>query len=67
MELIIIVVTLLCVYTNQESTRGYYLLFKQVFEVFKDITGQPVQFYSIHLSGINAIVVDMDTRQYTGK
>jgi hypothetical protein len=61
------VVTLLRVYTNQESVEGYYLLFKSVFEMVSRVLGEDVYFQSIHQQGIEAIVVDMDSRQYTGK
>jgi hypothetical protein len=54
------------VFTDQESTDGYYLLFKRVFTLVQKITGQPVEFTSIHSTGVQGIVVDMDPKQYTG-
>jgi hypothetical protein len=54
------------VFTNQETTTGYYLLFKRVFTLVEKVTGQPVEFNSIHGNGISGIIVDMDTKQYAG-
>jgi hypothetical protein len=64
---LILVITLCRVFTNQKTTEGYYLLFKRVFTLIKKITGQDVEFNSIHSSGINGIIVDVDSKQYTGK
>lgn len=50
-----------------DSTEGYHLLFKKVFNIITRITGRPVHFDHIHLAGIHGIIVDMDTKQYTGK
>lgn len=55
------------VFTNQETTTGYYLLFKRVFTLVEKVTGQPVEFNSIHGNGISGIIVDMDTKQYAGR
>ena len=55
------------VFTNQETTTGYYLLFKRVFTLVEKVTGQPVEFNSIHGNRISGIIVDMDTKQYTGR
>jgi hypothetical protein len=62
-----LVITLMRVFTNQETTIGYYLLFKRVFTLVEKITGQPVEFNSIHGNGISGIIVDMDSKQYTGR
>lgn len=62
-----LVITLFRVFTNQETTEGYYLLFKRVFTLIKRITGQSVQFNSMHSSGICGIIIDMDAKQYIGK
>ncbi|PYH99822.1 hypothetical protein BO71DRAFT_415300 [Aspergillus ellipticus CBS 707.79] len=59
-------ITLLRVFTDQETTEGYYLLFKRVFTLIQKVTGQPIEFNSIHSNGTYGIVVDMDTKQYTG-
>lgn len=64
---IALVITLMRVFTNQETTIGYYLLFKRVFALVQKITGRPVEFNSIHSSGIAGIIIDMDTKQYTGR
>jgi hypothetical protein len=55
------------VFTSEDSTEGYYLLFKRVFNLIQKVSQQPVLFDSIHGSGIHGIIVDMDTKQYTGK
>ncbi|KAG2000739.1 hypothetical protein GB937_010885, partial [Aspergillus fischeri] len=36
------VITLFRVFTNQETTDGYYLLFRRVFSLIQKITGEPV-------------------------
>ena len=54
------------VFTDQETTEGYYLLFKRVFTLIQKVTGQSIEFNSIHANGIYGIIVDMDTKQYTG-
>jgi hypothetical protein len=64
---LLLVITLLRVFTSEDSTQGYYLLFKRVFTLIQKITQQPVHFDSIHGSGIYGIIVDMDSKQYTGK
>jgi hypothetical protein len=61
------VITLLQVFTNLDSTEGYYLLFKRAFGLIARISGHLVLFDHIHGSGIYGIIVDMDTKQYTGK
>lgn len=50
-----------------DSTEGYYLLFKQVFNLIHKVTGRPVLFHPIHGIGIHAIIVNINTKQYTGK
>ena len=55
------------VFTNEDSTEGYYLLFKRVFKLVEKVSQKPVLFDPIHGSGIFGIIVDMDTKQYTGK
>ncbi|EYE90406.1 uncharacterized protein EURHEDRAFT_417473 [Aspergillus ruber CBS 135680] len=60
------IITLLRVFTDQETTEGYYLLFTRVFTLVQRMTGQSVEFNSIHSNGIYGIIVDMDTKQYTG-
>lgn len=62
-----LVITLLRVFTTVDSTEGYYLLFKRAFDLVQKITGHPVLFDSIHGTGIHGIIVDMDSKQYTGK
>ncbi|BCR90626.1 uncharacterized protein ACHE_60512A [Aspergillus chevalieri] len=60
------IITLLRVFTSTDSTEGYYLLFKRVFDLVQRVSSQPVLFDSIHGSGIHGIIVDMDSKQYTG-
>ena len=62
-----LVITLLRVFTTVDSTEGYYLLFKRAFDLVQKITGHPVLFDSIHGTGVHGIIVDMDSKQYTGK
>lgn len=62
-----IVITLLRVFTSEESTEGYYLLFKRAFALIEKISQRPVLFQPIHGIGIYGIIVDMDNKQYSGK
>jgi hypothetical protein len=63
----VLVIILLWVFTSNNSTKGYYLLFKQVFSLVYRVSYQPILFDPIHGSGIHGIIVDMDLKQYTGK
>lgn len=58
--------TLLRVFTDQESAEGYQFLFQKVFSLIQKVTGQPVTFDYLHGSGFKAIVSDMCPRQMTG-
>jgi hypothetical protein len=60
------IITLLRVFTNLDSAEGYYLLFKRVFTMIQKVLHQPVLFDPIHGSGIYGIIVDMDSKQYSG-
>jgi hypothetical protein len=51
---------------NQQTGHAYYLLFKKVFEIIHRLSGQPVQFFYLHGTGIETIVVDMDEGQRDG-
>lgn len=53
-------------FTNLDSTYGYYLLFKRVFYLVGYLTGIPFQFQTIHNTGLQAFVLDMDSKQYSG-
>lgn len=54
-------------FTTEDSTQGYYLLFKRVFGLIQEVTQQQMLFDHLHGSGIHGIIVDMDSKQYTGK
>lgn len=60
------VITLLRVFTSEDSTAGYYRLFKRAFSLVKKVTGKDIKFDPIHGCGIHGIILDMDTKQYTG-
>ena len=62
-----IVITLLRVFTTMDTAEGYYLLFKKAFQPLERVSGRPVLFYSIHNSGFYGVILDMDTKQYSGK
>ncbi|THC91582.1 hypothetical protein EYZ11_008950 [Aspergillus tanneri] len=59
------IITLLRVFTTEDSTEGYYLLFKRVFALVQKISRKPVHFDPIHGTGIYGIIVDMDSKQYS--
>jgi hypothetical protein len=50
-----------------DSTEGYYLLFKRTFMLLEKISGSPILFDYLHGRGIYGIIVDMDSKQYSGK
>lgn len=60
------IMTLLRVFTDQDSKEGYARLFFRVFTLVSEVTGRPFQFHYLHGAGLKTIVVDMDTKQFTG-
>ena len=54
------------IYTEQENLIGYYRLFKRAFETVSRLTGREVRFRHLHGDGINALAMDMDTKQTAG-
>jgi hypothetical protein len=62
-----IVMTFCRVYTTADTREGYYLLFKRVFDRIATIIRRRVSFRPIDGRGIQAVVMDMDTKQYSGK
>jgi hypothetical protein len=58
--------TLCRVFTTADTREGYHLLFKRVFDRIATITRQRVSFQPIDGQGIQAVVMDMDTKQYGG-
>lgn len=59
--------TLMRVYTTQENPLGYYRLFKRVFSLIQEKTGESIKFHYLHQAGFRSIVTDMDTKQREGK
>ena len=59
--------TLLRVFTDQETTRGYEFLFARSFNLVQKHTGHEIKFHCLHGSGIRSIVCDMCPKQMTGK
>lgn len=49
-----------------DSSYGYYILFKKVFTLISKLCNKLVEFFPIHHTGIQAIVVDMDSKQAEG-
>lgn len=62
-----LVMTFVRVYVNQDSTAMYYELFTRVFKVLSRITGKPVYWQHLHGSGFGALVMDMDSKQMSGR
>ncbi|OJJ94572.1 hypothetical protein ASPACDRAFT_37780, partial [Aspergillus aculeatus ATCC 16872] len=60
------IITLLRVFTTFDTADGYYLLFKRAFSLLEKITEKPILFHSIHNSGFHGVILDMDTKQYSG-
>ncbi|OXV07623.1 hypothetical protein Egran_04612 [Elaphomyces granulatus] len=51
---------------GKEDPAGYRRLFQRAFEVVSQLTGKQVRFRHIHGGGINALGLDMDTKQTKG-
>jgi hypothetical protein len=62
-----LVITLLRVFTTEDSVEGYHRLFQRAFALIHKISRQPVLFDHLHATGIHGVIVDMDHKQYTGK
>jgi hypothetical protein len=54
------------IYTNVNSAEGYHRLFTTLFDVIKQLTGNPVQFKHIHGNGWGCIIGDLDMGQMKG-
>lgn len=54
------------IYTNISSAEGYYRLFATLFNIIKQLTGQPIQFKHIHGNGWGCILGDFDKGQMKG-
>ncbi|KAJ5491665.1 hypothetical protein N7539_003232 [Penicillium diatomitis] len=59
------IMTLLRVFTDQETPEGYQFLFQKVFSLVSDVANQPFEFHYLHGRGLKAIVSDMCPRQMT--
>lgn len=54
------------IYTNVNSSDGYYRLFITLFDIIKQLTGKPIQVKHIHGNGWNCILGDFDMGQMKG-
>jgi hypothetical protein len=54
------------IYTEQENPVGYYRLFKRAFETVSRLAEREVRFRHLHGDGINALGMDMCTKQAAG-
>jgi hypothetical protein len=61
-----IVITLCHVFTTEDTTEGYYTIFKKVYDIVHKLTGKKLTFCAIHGTGLYAIVMDMDNKQIKG-
>lgn len=52
---------------NQDSTEMYYQMFKRVFALIKRKYNYSVRWKHLHGEGFAALVMDMDTKQLSGK
>ncbi|KAJ5817626.1 hypothetical protein N7447_007634 [Penicillium robsamsonii] len=59
------IITLLRVFTTEETTSGYTTIFAAAFNLITRVTGVPVKFHYLHGSGIKSIVIDMCPKQMT--
>ncbi|EGE86700.2 hypothetical protein BDDG_09650, partial [Blastomyces dermatitidis ATCC 18188] len=60
------IITLCRIFTEQENPERYYHLFQQTFAVVQKLQNQSVSFDYLHELKIQAIIVDMCTKQMTG-
>lgn len=58
--------TFVRVFVNYQSTEMYTTLFREVFRIIGEQTGQPVKWQHLHQSGFGCIVMDMDSMQMSG-
>ena len=58
--------TFVRVYVNYQSTEMYATLFREVFRVVSELTGQEIKWQHLHQSGFSCIVMDMDAMQMSG-
>ncbi|CBF75944.1 uncharacterized protein ANIA_11400 [Aspergillus nidulans FGSC A4] len=49
------IITLCCVFTTEDTTEGYYTIFKKVYNIMHKLTGKKLTFYAIHGTGLHAI------------
>jgi hypothetical protein len=61
-----IVITLYRVFTTEDTTEGYYTIFRKVYDIVHKLTGKKLTFRAIHGTGLHAIVMDMDNKQIGG-
>lgn len=58
--------TLARIYVESETREIYFDAFTQLFDTVQRLTGRPIRFYPIHGGGIQAVVMDMCSKQYGG-
>lgn len=54
-------------FVNQDSTEMYSRLFKKVFELCAEHLGSPIKWLHLHKEGFSTMVMDMDSKQLSGK
>jgi hypothetical protein len=62
-----LVVTLCRAFTTQDSREGYHCLFRRVFQQVQKLTGHPFYFHPLHGTGVQGVVMNMDSKAYGGK
>ena len=62
-----LVFTLIQVFVNTETVNIYLLLFKRVFDLLSEICEASVQFYYLYNSEIQAILMNMYSKQMSDK
>lgn len=61
------VITLARCYMSMESSEGYYLFFSRLFDLIERLTSKPFLFHYQCGQGLKAILMDMDSKQMSGK
>ncbi|KAI3240734.1 hypothetical protein DTO012A7_2433 [Penicillium roqueforti] len=60
------IITLFRVFTDQETTKAYHFIFRNVFNLIERYIGKKIKFHYLHSSGIRSIITNICPKQMTG-
>lgn len=55
------------VFVYKETTEMYQLVFERLARIIDELTGRSLKWQHIHREGLTAVVMDMSTKQASGK